>query len=105
MSTRDNYANVGNSFEWYVAVLVDLARISKVDVGTDLADEILNVTARVKSVRAFSARVLRNLLSDFQVVSEAEKVPGQSPVLGAAAWIVGEYSRFILAINKLIIVF
>lgn len=100
MSTRDNYANVGNSFEWYVAVLVDLARISKVDVGTDLADEILNVTARVKSVRAFGARVLRNLLSDFQVVSEAEKVPGQSPVLGAAAWIVGEYSGFILAITN-----
>jgi AP-3 complex subunit delta len=35
MATRDNYANVGNNFEWYIAVLVDLARIAKVDVGKE----------------------------------------------------------------------
>jgi AP-3 complex subunit delta len=95
MSTRDNYANIGNNFEWYVAVLVDLARIANVDVGRELGDEILNVTVRVKSVRPFSVKVLRGLLSDFEVMSGGvEKAKSLAPVLGAAAWIIGEYSRY-----------
>ena len=95
MSTRENYGNIGNNFEWYVAVLVDLARIAKVDVGRELGEEILNVTVRVKSVRAFSVKVLRDLLRDLEVISAGvEKLQGQSEVLGAAAWIVGEYSRY-----------
>jgi AP-3 complex subunit delta-1 len=96
MSTRDNYTNIGNNFEWYVAVLVDLARIANVNVGKDLGDEILNVSVRVKSVRPFSLKVLRGLLSDFEVMSGgAEKTKTLGPVLGAAAWIVGEYSRYL----------
>jgi AP-3 complex subunit delta-1 len=96
MSTRENYVNVGNNFEWYVAVLVDLARIAKVDVGTELGEEILNVTVRVKSVRAFSVRTLRDLLRDFEVMAGgADKAEGQAGVLGAAAWILGEYSRYL----------
>jgi AP-3 complex subunit delta-1 len=97
MTTKDNYVNIGNNFEWYVAVLVDLARIAKVDVGSELGEELLNVTVRVKSVRSFSVRVLRDLMRDFQVMSGgAEKLNGQAAVLGAAAWIVGEYSRYFL---------
>jgi AP-3 complex subunit delta-1 len=96
MSTRDNYTNIGNNFEWYVAVLVDLARIANVNVGKELGDEILNVSVRVKSVRPFSLKVLRGLLSDFEVMSGgAEKTQTLGPVLGAAAWIVGEYSRYL----------
>jgi AP-3 complex subunit delta len=95
LSTRDNYGNIGNNFEWYVAVLVDLARIAKVDVGRELGEEILNVTVRVKSVRAFSVKVLRDLLRDFVGMSGGvEKVQGQSEILGAVAWIIGEYSRY-----------
>jgi len=96
MSTRDNYTNIGNNFEWYVAVLVDLARIANVNVGKDLGDEILNVSVRVKSVRPFSVKVLRGLLSDFEVMSGgAEKTQTLGPVLGAAAWIIGEYSKYL----------
>ena len=96
MSTRDNYTNIGNNFEWYVAVLVDLARIANVEVGKELGDEILNVTVRVKSVRPFSVKVLRGLLSDFEIISGGvEKTPTLAPVVGAAAWIVGEYARYL----------
>lgn len=94
MTTRDNYANIGNNFEWYVAVLVDLARIAKVDLGKELGNELLNVTVRVKSVRAFSVKVLKDLLRDFDVMGGMDKMPGQTAVLGAAAWIIGEYSRY-----------
>ena len=95
MSTRDNYLNVGNNFEWYVAVLVDLTRIAKVDVSAELGEEILNVAVRVKSVRGFSVRTLRDLLRDFEVMAGgADKVEGQAGVLGAAAWILGEYCRY-----------
>ena len=93
MTTRDNYTNIGNNFEWYVAVLVDLARIAKVDVGSELGEEILNVTVRVKSVRAFSVRVLTDLLRTFQV-SSGERTLEQSAVVGAAAWTIGEYCKY-----------
>jgi len=95
MTSRDHYANIGNNFEWYIAVLVDLARIAKVDVGRELGEELLNVTVRVKNVRAFSVKVLKDLLRDFEAMGGAEKMPGQTAVLGAAAWIVGEYSKFL----------
>jgi len=96
ISTRDNYTNIGNNFEWYVAVLVDLARIANVNVGKELGDEILNVSVRVKSVRPFSVKVLRGLLSDFEVISAGgDKTQTLGPVLGAAAWIVGEYCRYL----------
>jgi AP-3 complex subunit delta-1 len=95
MTTKDNYVNIGNNFEWYVAVLVDLARIAKVDVGAELGEELLNITVRVKSLREFSVQVLRDLMRDFEVMSGgAERVTGQWAVLGAAAWIVGEYRRY-----------
>jgi len=93
MSTRDNYVNVGNNFQWYIAVLVDLARIAKVDVGEELGMELLNVCVRVKSVRGFGVEVLRDLLRDFDVVSGS--MDGESAVLGAAAWIVGEYCGYV----------
>jgi AP-3 complex subunit delta-1 len=106
MSTRDNYSNIGNNFEWYVAVLVDLARIAKVDVGMELGEEILNVTVRVKSVRAFSVKVLRDLLRGFDVIDGGmENVPEQSAILGAVAWIVGEYCKYNPCSIGLIIVY
>lgn len=93
MARKNNYANIGNNFEWYIAVLVDLARIAKVDVGTELGEEIWNVTARVKSVRAFSVRILSDLLRTFQFTS-GDRMEGQAMVVGAAAWIIGEYCRY-----------
>jgi AP-3 complex subunit delta len=86
MTKRDKYVNIGNNFEWYVAVLVDLARIAKVDVDKELGEELINVCVRVKSVRQFAVTVLLDLLRDFD--------EGHSEVLAAATWIVGEYSRY-----------
>jgi AP-3 complex subunit delta len=94
MATRDNYVNVGNNFEWYLAVLVDLSRIAKVGVGRELAEEILNVSVRVKSIRGFSVRVLMDLLRDYNVIASGiDKAQSQAEVLGAAAWVVGEYRK------------
>lgn len=95
MTTKDNYTHIGNNFEWYVAVLIDLARIAKVDVGKEIGEELLNVTVRVKSVRSFSVHVLKDLLRDYEVIiGGAEKAQGQVDVLGAAAWIIGEYAKY-----------
>src|SRR2546423_2053926 len=100
MTTKDNYTHIGNNFEWYVAVLVDLARIAKVDMGKEIGDELLNVTVRVKSVRQFSVRVLKDLLRDYEVmIGGAEKAQGQAEVLGAAAWIIGEYAKYLLFVR------
>jgi len=88
MTKRDKYANIGNNFEWYVAVLVDLAKIAKVDVDKELGEELTNVVVRVKSVRPFAVRVLLDLLRGFEVGE------GHSEVCAAAAWIIGEYSRY-----------
>lgn len=95
MTTKDNYTHIGHNFEWYVAVLVDLTRIAKVDVGKEIGQELLNVTVRVKSVRHFSVKVLKDLLRDYEIMTGgAEKAQGQAAVLGAAAWIIGEYAKY-----------
>jgi AP-3 complex subunit delta len=95
MCTKDNYINVGVNFEWYVAVLVDLARIAKVDIAKELGDELLNVCVRVKSVRAFGVKVLLGFLRDLDVVyGGTDNAQSHAVILGAAAWVVGEYRRY-----------
>ncbi|KAJ1935260.1 AP-3 complex subunit delta, partial [Linderina pennispora] len=96
MCSRQSYANMTN-FEWYVAVLVDLVYIAGVDVGQLLSQRILDVTVRVRQVREYSVRMMRQLLSDVRLT---DFVSGESPnaaVLSTAAYILGEYCTLVPA--------
>ena len=101
LTARNGYANV-EDFEWYFAVLIDLAYVSPVP-GTALRDALLDVAVRVRAVRGYAAKLCARLLGDDAFVSnaasrgspdEAGDVAGSAEVLWAAAWICGEYCRY-----------
>lgn len=113
MCSRDTYTNI-NDFEWYVGVLVDLVRhcpatsptadgsltseASKHSGGTaqTIGLEMVNVAVRVKSVRPEAVAAAQSLVL---VERRQDLFPSSGNaalgVLGAAAWIVGEYHDLI----------
>ncbi|KAJ1839326.1 AP-3 complex subunit delta, partial [Coemansia sp. RSA 2708] len=90
MCSQRSYANLAD-FEWYVATLADLVYVAGVDVSQLLSERLLDVTVRVRQVRAFSIKMARRLLSDSKLVDRATSVGFNSSVLATAAYILGEY--------------
>ncbi|KAG8971343.1 AP-3 complex subunit delta [Tulasnella sp. 425] len=87
MCSRDLYDNV-EDFEWYLTVLVDLSYVARVPIGEEIRDQLLDVVARVRSVRPFAVRLMAKLLD--------EEAPGADSdccveVYWAAAFICGEH--------------
>lgn len=120
MCSRDLYVNVGD-FEWYLDVLVQLVRYAppvssladgelqddsedfdededdteaekEKDVGEEIGRELRNVAIRVRSVRAEAVRYAEMLIGRHDGMFPAAGGGGKR-VLGAAAWIAGEFSR------------
>jgi AP-3 complex subunit delta-1 len=93
MTSADTYVNI-TDFEWYMTVLVDLAYVSNVDVGEEIKDRILDVTARVRgSFRPFVVSLMLRLLKDETFVESARQEGNCSEILYAASWVVGEYCQ------------
>ncbi|KAJ1861396.1 AP-3 complex subunit delta [Coemansia sp. RSA 989] len=94
MCSHQTYTNL-TDFEWYVATLADLVYIAGVDVDERLSERFLDVTVRVRQVRAFSLQMARRLLSNTHLVEQAASVGGQKGsnalMLGTAAYLLGEY--------------
>ncbi|KAJ9123949.1 hypothetical protein QFC22_000740 [Naganishia vaughanmartiniae] len=91
MTSADTYVNI-TDFEWYTTVLVDLAYVSNVDVGEEIKDRILDVTARVRgNFRPFVVSLMLRLLKDDTFVESASQEGSCSEILYAASWVVGEY--------------
>ncbi|KAK9479542.1 adaptin N terminal region-domain-containing protein [Lipomyces japonicus] len=90
MCSNNTYANVSN-FEWYVAVLVDLVKISEglKEVGAEIGIELQNVAVRVRSIREYAVASSARLVLDRDVLLKNAKV------LKYAAWIVGEYAVYL----------
>lgn len=91
MCSQDTYENV-TDFEWYLSVLVDLAYVANVNVGSRLRDQLVDVVGRVKAVRGYAVKLMVKLLSDDTFVQEVGDEGSCAEVLWAAAWICGEYS-------------
>lgn len=101
MTSRDGYANI-EDFEWYFAVLVDLAYVSPIP-GPELKDSLIDVAVRVKAIRPYAVKLCSRLLGDDVYVNNAtshdngtgkNEKTGPSEVLSAAAWICGEYAQY-----------
>ncbi|KAJ8098858.1 adaptin N terminal region-domain-containing protein [Lipomyces tetrasporus] len=90
MCSNNTYANVTN-FEWYVAVLVDLVKITEgvKDIGAEIGMELQNVAVRVRSVRDYAVGASVRMVTDKDIMI---KNPG---VLKYAGWIVGEYAIYL----------
>ncbi|ADV22388.1 AP-3 complex subunit delta-1 [Cryptococcus gattii E566] len=89
--SQDTYANV-TDFEWVLSVLVDIAYVARVDVGQDIKKMVLDVVARVKSVRNYAVSVLEKVLRDDdlreKIGDDNESADG---LIEAAVWVCGEY--------------
>ncbi len=94
MCSQDTYDNITN-FEWYLSVLVDLAHVAKVDIGAQIRDQLVDVVGRVRAARRYAVRLMSALLLDESILQNAQDDEGCPEVLWAAAWICGEYCRFV----------
>ncbi|KAJ7897229.1 Adaptor protein complex AP-3 delta subunit [Mycena olivaceomarginata] len=92
MCSQSMYENVTN-FEWYLSVLVDLAHVANVDIGSQIRDQLVDVVGRVKGVRRYAVKLMYTLLCDDTMLYNARDEGSCSEVLWAAAWICGEYCR------------
>lgn len=90
--SQSTYDHVTN-FEWYLSVLVDLAHVAGVDVGTQIRDQLVDVVGRVKAARRYAVKLMYTLLSDDAMLRNAQDEGSCAEVLWAAAWICGEYCR------------
>ncbi|KAJ7361378.1 Adaptor protein complex AP-3 delta subunit [Mycena albidolilacea] len=101
MCSQSMYENVTN-FEWYLSVLVDLAHVANVDIGSQIRDQLVDVVGRVKGVRRYAVKLMYTLLCDDTMLHNARDEGSCSEVLWAAAWICGEYCSELSEPQKLL---
>ncbi|XP_050546578.1 AP-3 complex subunit delta-1 [Daktulosphaira vitifoliae] len=89
--SQDNYHFI-TSFEWYVSILVELARVEGMKHGPLLAHQMLDVAVRVKAIRPFAVSQMSLLLTNAHMFMQPSGGSNMSNVLYAAAWICGEYA-------------
>jgi AP-3 complex subunit delta-1 len=92
MCSQSTYENVTN-FEWYLSVLVDLAHVANVDVGTEIRDQLVDVVGRVRASRPYAVKLMYTLISDDAMLRNASVEGSCSEIFWAAAWICGEYCQ------------
>lgn len=90
--SQDNYHYI-TSFEWYVSVLVELARVEGMKHGPLLAHQMLDVAVRVKAIRPFAVSQMTLLLNNAHMFMQPSGGSNMANVLYAAAWICGEYAN------------
>jgi len=89
--SQDNYHFI-TSFEWYVSVLVELARVEGMKHGPLLAHQMLDVAVRVQAIRPFAVSQMTLLLNNAHMFMQPSGGSNMANVLYAAAWICGEYA-------------
>lgn len=88
--SQESYQHVTN-FEWYLTVLVELIQLeSGSKHGSVIAEQLLDVTIRVETVRKFAVNEMANLIDGFPCSSQTSTM---YEVLYAAAWIIGEFGN------------
>ena len=105
MCSRDTYANI-NDFDWYVQVLLSLVRQVPASslpqyqpppraIALAIGTELQNVAIRVKSSRHEAVRASESLIAADQQTGCFPSGTGGQGVLGPAAWVVGEFARYL----------
>ncbi|GAA5826066.1 hypothetical protein JCM3770_005228 [Rhodotorula araucariae] len=101
MTSSGTYSNVSN-FAWLIDTLVELAYIAQTlspepapgvsSTGVQLRDQLIDVAARVRQIRPYATKRMAQLIMDEDLLDGGEGADA-AEVLGAAAWICGEYCR------------
>lgn len=105
MTSSGTYANVTN-FAWLIDVLIELAHVAQTlppvaatsagvpsgaaSAGAQLRDQLIDVAARVRAIRPYATKRMAQLIMDEDLLEGGEGAE-VAQVLGAAAWICGEY--------------
>lgn len=92
--SKNNYQSI-NDFEWYISVLMELTHISGTKHGSLISAQFMDVCIRVNVVRPFAVKNMLSLLRDSQILGENPREGGNTEVLYAAAWVVGEFSSMV----------
>jgi AP-3 complex subunit delta-1 len=90
--SNDTYVHV-TDFEWVISVIIDVAYVSNVDVGTEIKTMLLDIVGRVKNVREYAVRMLEKVIGDEDLRERSAQGTGEDGLLEAAVWICGEYAR------------
>lgn len=84
------------NFEWYVSILVELAKMKGTHHGKLLANQMMDVAIRVVSIRKFAVSQMAILVDNCQYFCHNSKMNGVCEILYAAVWICGEYAELVL---------
>lgn len=85
-----NLYEIVNDFDWYVSLLGEMSRILHCQQGDEIENQLIDISMRVRDVRAELVRVGRDLLIDPALLSNHFLYR----ILSAAAWVSGEYVEF-----------
>lgn len=97
MCNRDKYSLISD-FAWYISILLDLSLIKGSKHGKVVADQMIEISVKVDSIRPFAVEcMLSMLLNEKLIIGQARNTVFE--VLRAAAWIIGEYSSIITDIS------
>jgi len=98
MGARDRYALL-EDFAWYLLILAELAGSVDTVHGAEIAEQMIDISARVAAVRPYAVTMALTLLDRSSSASSGDAESGDHiqadvspPVIGACAYIVGEYS-------------
>ncbi|EIN14349.1 Adaptor protein complex AP-3 delta subunit [Punctularia strigosozonata HHB-11173 SS5] len=101
IGSQSTYENV-TDFEWYLSVLIDLAYVANVNIGSQIRDQLVDIAVRVRGARSFAVGLMVKLLSDDTFLRTADEEGSCAEVLWAAAWICGEYCSELSEAHKLL---
>ena len=73
---------------------MELTKLENTSHGRVLANQMLDVTIRVKTLRTFAVRQMTILIENIDKFAKSEK-NGICEVIYAAGWIVGEFNEFV----------
>jgi AP-3 complex subunit delta-1 len=97
MCSKEKYSLL-TDFSWYISILLDLSLIKGSKHGKVVADQMIEISIRVDSIRPFAVEsMLSMLLNEKLIMGQARNTVFE--VLRAAAWIIGEYSTIITDIS------
>eukprot|EP01035_Chromulina_nebulosa_P016833 gene16833-22318_t len=96
MCGKDKFALV-TDFSWYLSILLDLAVMQGSKHGKEVADQIIDMSLRVDTVRPYAVESMLSLLLNEKLILGLARQT-VSEVLKAAAWVVGEYSSIVTSI-------
>jgi AP-3 complex subunit delta len=82
-----------DDLEWLLSVYVDLAYVSRVNIGAILKDALMQAVLHDSSIHRHAVKLMSKLLNDDVFLQGALESQANIEVLSAAAWICGEFCQ------------